>query len=824
MSEPAGGRTTRTIDFTPELDRAYRLYAAKTIEDRALPDVRDGCKPVQRRILYAMYDMGLRSDGPQRKCARIVGEVLGKYHPHGDQSVYGALVRLAQPFSLREPLVDGQGNFGSVDGDGAAAMRYTEARLSALGEALLQDIGAETVDTIDNFDTSLQEPTVLPTAFPNLLVNGSTGIAVGMATNVPPHNLAEIAAAIVHVVHNWARRADITTEELMEHVPGPDFPTGGVVYRFRELAGEVRDTIYEAYHTGRGQIVTQARMHLEQVGGGKTNIVVTELPYMVQTSTVAERIAREVKDGRVSGVTDLRDESDYDKGMRLVVEVSRAARPEAVMADLLRHSQLQETFGCNSLALVPGGPGGGVRPARLSLREMLVHFVVFRLEVITRRSRFELRKREERLHVVQGLVAALAAIDRVVAIIRGSRNPETAAGSLQRELRLTETQARAILDMPLRRLTALETRKLQEEAAELVERIQFLRELLASEERRLETVVLETDALRQRFGSPRRTVIIDSRQTLGGSHVVTEADLRVPQGRQVVILTTAGVERRDSAGFRYARAEGLTSRATTSQLAQVRLEPSDRVLLVSGQGRAWRHEVGFVPAKATFEMLGLARGEAVVCVALSPDDDQSLLVGTGAARVKRTMGGDVARVPGSWSQVVGLADHGDGVRFAGVAAPGAQLLFATRGGYVLRTAVDGITPQASGSARGVAGIALRPGDEVVGGAVVGGPDWAGVWLFVVSENGFVKRVPLEEYPLQGRATRGVQTMRVTAETGPLAALAVGGAADGLDVLFANGRRFSVAAADVPDEGRYHRGRRLFSPASAEAPVVAAVVL
>lgn len=824
MSDPQDEMDVRTIDLTPELDRAYRLYAAKTIEDRALPDVRDGCKPVQRRILFAMHDMGLTSAAAQRKCARIVGEVLGKYHPHGDQSVYGSLVRLAQPFSMREPLVDGQGNFGSVDGDGAAAMRYTEARLTPLGDALLQDIGADTVDMTDNFDASLLEPTVLPTAFPNLLVNGSTGIAVGMATNIPPHNLGEIAAAIGHLVANWGRRGEVTTEELMQHVPGPDFPTGGVIYRYREVGGEVRDTIFESYDVGRGQIVTQARMHIEEVAGGKLNIVVTELPYMVQTSTVLERIARQVKDGHITGVSDLRDESDYDKGMRVVIELSRGAKIDAVMADLLRHSQLRETFGCNNLALVPASGGSGVRPSRLSLRQMLTQFVDFRLEVITRRSRYELQRREERLHIVRGLLKALEHIDRVVDIIRRSRNPETASANLQRELRISEAQARAILDMPLRRLTALETGKLKDEEAELVARIRELRELLESEARRLAVVADETESLRQRFASPRRTVIIDSPETLGGARVVTESDLRMPESRQVVILTTAGLERRDSTGFRYVRTDGLTTRATVSQLAQVRLDPSETVLLVSSGGRAWQHQVGFVPAKATTEMIGLARGEQVVLVAALPTAGSSLVVATAAGRVKRTLAPDLAGIRGAWQRVVGLSEADDRLLFGGIAAPRADVLFATAGGQVLRTPVDAITPQASGSARGVAAIAVGAGDRPIGGAVVNEVDAAATWVYVVTAAGFVKRVPLADYPVQGRAGKGVQTIRPNTEIGAVVAVAVGRADGGLDVLFANGRRQSIAASDVPTENRYNRGRKLVDVAAAQAEIVGAVVL
>jgi DNA gyrase subunit A len=814
----------QTLDLTPELDRAYRLYAAKTIEDRALPDVRDGCKPVQRRILYAMHDMGLRAAQPHKKCARIVGEVLGKYHPHGDQSVYGSLVRMAQPFALREVLVDGQGNFGSIDGDGAAAMRYTEARLSPLGETMLQDIDADTVAFVDNFDTSLTEPSVLPSAFPNLLVNGASGIAVGMATNVPPHNLGEVASAIVHVVRHWSGRAAITTEELMALVPGPDFPTGGIVYRYRDVGGEVVDTIEQAYERGHGRIVTQARMNVEEIGGGKTNIVISELPYNVQTSTVLERIAKEVKDGRITGVTDLRDESDYDKGMRVVVEVSRTARVDKVMADLLKHSQLQETFGCHNLALVPDPVRGGVRPRRLSLREMLVHFIAFRLEVIERRTRHELDRREARLHIVAGLLKALTNIDEVVAIIKKSRTVDTARAGLEKALRLSEIQARAILDMPLRRLTALETGELRDEEKSLRDRIGYLKGLLASEERRLDIVVAETEALRTRHATPRRTVIIDSRQTVAGVQVVTESDLRTPEGRQVILLTTGGIERRDAEGFRYERSDGLTSRATTSQLAQVRADPSDTVLLVSSQGRAWRNQVGFVPGKATFDMLGLGRDERVVSAAVMGGEAAYLVIGTLRGRLKRTRIEDLALTPGMWSRVVGFAEDDDAVLFAVLAAGGAEVVFATAGAQVLRTGGDDVNPQASGTARGVAGIGLKSGDRLVGGAVVAPGDAGNAWVYVVSTTGWVKRVALGDYPLQGRAGQGVRTLSVTRETGDVAAVAFGSESGGLDVLFGNGRRFHVPGGSVPAENRYNRGKRLVDVALAEAPIVGAVVL
>ncbi|MHC5022148.1 MAG: DNA gyrase/topoisomerase IV subunit A, partial [Planctomycetota bacterium] len=529
-----------------------------------------------------MHDMGLRAERAHKKCARIVGEVLGKYHPHGDQAVYGALVRLAQPFTMRHEPIDGQGNFGSIDGDGAAAMRYTEARLSELGGLMLQDIDADTVDFAENFDNSLQEPRVLPAAYPNLLVNGSSGIAVGMATNIPPHNLGEIADAITYLVGRWSTRATVTTDELMQYVPGPDFPTGGIIYRYRENGSDdIRDSIWRAYETGGGRVIMQARMHVEDIGGGKHNIVISELPYNVQKSTLLERIAKEVKDGRIQGLTDLRDESDYDGGMRVVAEVSRTAKAPKVMAQLLKYSQLQETFGCNMMALVPDLERDGVRPQRLSLRELLTYFVSFRLEVIERRTRHELARREERLHIVDGLIKALDAIDEVVAIIRASRNPDTARKNLMKRLKLSEVQARAILDMPLRRLTALEVTSLKDEQKELGKRINYLKGLLKSEAKRLAVVSDEIADIKSRFASPRRTVIIDSEDMAAGNQVVMETDLRMPEGAQVVVVTTSGIERRDASGFRYTPTPGLTSRATTSQLLHTRAEPTDEVLLLS---------------------------------------------------------------------------------------------------------------------------------------------------------------------------------------------------------------------------------------------------
>ncbi len=827
-SAESTGERIIDLDIAYELKQSYLKYAMSVIVDRALPDVRDGCKPVQRRILYAMHDMGLRFERSHKKCARIVGEVLGKYHPHGEQAVYGALVRLAQPFTMRHELIDGQGNYGSIDGDGAAAMRYTEARLSELGELLLQDIDADTVDHADNFDNSLMEPRVLPATYPNLLVNGSSGIAVGMATNIPPHNLGEIADAVRFMVDRWKTRAKITTDELMAFVPGPDFPTGGIIYRYRENGDDVRDSIWRAYETGGGRVITQARIHVEDIGGGKQNIVVTELPYNVQKSTLLERIAKEVKDGRIQGLTDLRDESDYDGGMRVVAEVSRTAKATKVMSQLLKYSQLQETFGCNMMALVPDPERDGVRPQKLSLREMLDHFVSFRLEVIERRTRHELAAREARLHIVDGLLKALNAIDEVVAIIRGSKNPDSARNNLIKRLALSEIQARAILDMPLRRLTALEITTLKAEQKELSSRIEYLQGLLASEAKRLAVVAEEMADIKSRFATPRRTVIIDSEDMAAGSQVVMETDLRMPEGAQVVVVTTSGVERRDASGFRYTPTAGLTSRATTSQLMHVRAEPTDDVLLLTSGGRAWRNQVGFVPDKATDVQLGLTQDERIVGLAVIPADgpaaDAAVVWGTRAGRIKRTLVTDLSLHRGTWATVIGLPDEDDAVLFAAIAGPGAEVLFATSGAYVLRTSADAVNPQASGTARGVAGIGTKKGDAPIAGTVLSADAPEDTQLWIVSETGFVKRVPLAEYPPKGRGSQGVQTLKITPKTGRVLGVGFGPAGAGLDIIFDNGRRQRLEAAEVPEENRYRMGEPLVALAEAEGAVSRVVVV
>jgi DNA gyrase subunit A len=793
-----------TLALTTDLEQAYFEYAVETITDRALPRVEDGLKPVQRRILYAMHDMGLRHDRPHRKSARIVGEAMGKYHPHGDQSVYMAMVRMAQHFAMRHPLVDGQGNFGSIDGDSPAAMRYTEARLAEIAQYMLQDIDQDTVDFVDNFDGSLQEPVILPAALPNLLVNGATGIAVGMATNIPPHNLGEVCDALVYVAERWKTRDRITVDDLMEIIPGPDFPTGGVIYRFRDDgSGERLDTIRAAYESGRGRIVTQARLDMEDIGGGKVNIVVTELPYAVQKSTVLERIAREVRDGRINGVTDLRDESDHE-GMRAVIEVSRVADPREVLDAVLTRSQLRETFGVNALALVPEKINDDtiVRPQRLSLKNMLVYFVGHRLEVIIRRSRYELEKRQARLHIVQGLLKALDIIDEVIDTIRRSRTTETAHRNLVRKFSFTEIQADAILSMQLRRLAGLERRKLADEEKELEARIKYLKGLLRSEKRRLEVVMEETKDIKAKFATPRKTIILTSEKP--GDTIVTEAELAMPEGPQVIVVTTQGVQRNDAKGFGYRVREGTTSRAVEAHRRHLRCEQDDVVVLVSSLGRAWWGTVGRLPRSASFGELGLDKDEEVVGMGVL-SSDSFLVIGTRKGQIKRARVEDVrSTAEASWATAIGLSGEDDAALFAGVGDDQAEVMFFTSS-RTIRFAAGDINPQATPSARGVTGIKPRKGDTLLGGAPIPDPT-AKVGVVVVTKAGYIKRVPLDEFPVQGRGGQGVLLLNQTKATGPVVAVAVGPLGGDIDLIGSAGKRQRLT--EVPLENRANRGEKL----------------
>lgn len=804
MSEMAARTRGETLDLARDMTHAYVEYARETITDRALPDVRDGLKPVQRRILYAMHELGLRSDQPHRKCARIVGETLGKFHPHGDQSVYLSLVRMAQPWVMNAPLVDGQGNFGSIDGDSPAQMRYTEARLTAAAETMLEDIQMDTVAWQDNFDNSLQEPTVLPGTLPNLLINGATGIAVGMSTNMPPHNLGEVCDAVIYVAQKWRRRNRIGVDKLMEIVPGPDFPTGGLLYRYREVGDEVIDIVRKAYETGRGRIVMQARLSVEEIGGGKTNLVVSELPYGVNKSTVAEKIAREVRRGRVTGVTDLRDESDHT-GMRLVIEISRQAKPEEVLEQVLKYSQLRETFGVINLALIPAN--GGTRPTYLPLRDLLVHFVDHRLTIIERRSRYELERRQARLHIVEGLLKALDMLDEIIDTIRRSRRVETARNNLIRKFKFTEIQAQAILDMQLRRLTALERSKLADEEKELRARIRYLKGLLASQKRRLDVVIEETTALKERFATPRRTIIVEHEEASTDT-VTTQADLVMPQNPQMLVLTPDGIQRQDAEGFSYRGSRTLTKGAVREvHLQHVAVDPEEEIILLTNRGRGWKANVGFIPEQAGPAQLGLEHKEEVIAIAVM-EPEAFLVLGTKQGRVKRTQVEDLSLLDRQWGPVIGLPE-GDELLFGDIAPAGAHVIFYTHKGQLLRIDGDTVNPQQTDTARGVAGISLKKGDELIGGAVV--PDAEKTqdkWhVIVFSEKGYAHRSSLAEYSVKGRATQGIRCLRPTKSGGWVGDVTVGRGGI-IDIYLVDGRRKRIDLKEVPETSRDARGNRL----------------
>ena len=692
--------TVQRVDLEEKMRSAYLSYAMSVITARALPDVRDGLKPVQRRILYAMHDMGLRYDRPTRKSARIVGEVLGKYHPHSDVAVYDAMVRMAQDFSMRYPLVDGQGNFGSVDGDSAAAMRYTEARLSAIGAELLVDLDKDTVDYADNFDGSLKEPQVLPAKLPNLLLNGGGGIAVGMATNIPPHNLGEIADAVVYLIDHYRKVDDVTLDDLMQFVKGPDFPTGGTILG--------RDGIRQAYAMGKGKVIVRAQAHVENLRGGRCAIIVTELPYQVNKARLIERVADLVREGRVQGIGDLRDESDRT-GMRIVIELKRGADSGPVLRQLLKHTQMRTTFGVNMLALVDG------EPHRLSLKRALLHHVDHRNQVLVRRTRYELERAQARAHVLEGLRVALDHLDEVIETIRRSRTADTALRNLRTKFKLTEIQARAVLDMQLRRLASLERRRLEEEYREVLKRVRQLRSLLRSKRKLLGLIRQEMLDLKNTYGDARRTRISD----VAESTEFRPEDL-TPSEDVLVLLTRRGYVRRLPASVYRSgrrRVAGMSARERDVLQALFVGNAQEAVVFFTNKGRAF-----CLPAHQLPDATQEARGALVSSlVPLAEDEhvetmvhvgdlggDEFLCMGTGKGKVKRLALSELATLGRNPAQVIGLAD-GDALRWVVRSKLGDELMMVTAAGKAIRFSSDAVRPQGR-SASGVMGIKLS-GDD-----------------------------------------------------------------------------------------------------------------
>ena len=803
--------TELTIQEQP-LDRfmedAYRRYAVLTILDRALPDARDGLKPVQRRILYAMGDMHLNAGTPHRKSARVVGEVLGKYHPHGDQSVYDAMVRMAQDFTMRMPLIDGQGNYGSIDGDSAAAMRYTEARLTLLGESMLEDLEKDTVDWRSNFDGSLREPAVLPARFPNLLVNGAAGIAVGMSTNILPHNLGEVCDAVMFVARNWGRRAKMQVSELAKYIPGPDFPTGGLLYRYRVNGDEKKvDMIQKAYETGNAPLVCQAKADIIDIGGGKAEIVVTELPFQVQKSTILERIA--ASRDRFQGITDVRDESDFN-GMRIVFEVARGADPEEVWERLLAYTQMRASLSYNALALVVD-EHGKASPRNMTLLDLLREFIQHRLHVITRRSQYDLKRAQDRLHIIEGLLKALGKIDEVIRIIRASETTEAARDGLMKKLKLSEIQAQAILDMPLRRLAALERKKLEEESSELQSRVKDLSEILASEERRLEVTIKETLEIKERYASPRRTTIVQSEE--GHQARVTMADLVVPSEPQLVMVMPNSVQRVNARDSRENITRGKpSSRAVEIPMGRVLVKPEETIALISNKGRLWKGNAGRLKLQATSAELGLQKGERVMGCGVMRAGHKLVLV-TRSGLVKRTTVEDLnTRVEGSFAPAIGLADDNDEVILAGIVSDEAHVFIATAGSEessprALRFEASTVNPQATPNARGVAAIKMGD-DPLVGGALVEPAMQEEGAVIIVTQKGQVKRLKLEDFPVQGRGGQGVSIWKVSPASGFVSGFVVAGLKGDVDLFSPRMKRLRLAVKDIPESTRAGKGTPL----------------
>jgi DNA gyrase subunit A len=750
----------RKIDIDREMQAAYLDYAMSVIVSRALPDARDGLKPVQRRILYAMFDMGIRFDSPYRKSARIVGEVLGKYHPHGDLSVYESMARMAQDFSMRTLLVDGQGNFGSVDGDPPAAMRYTEARLAAPALDLLADIAKNTVDFTDNFDGTLTEPVVLPSAIPNLLVNGATGIAVGMATNIPPHNLSEVVDACVYMLGKWDKLDDINVDDLMEFVEGPDFPTGGVII---EQKGE--EGIEAAYGKGRGKVTIQALAHFEEMERGKSRIIITELPYQVNKSSLIERIAELVRDGHLEGITDLRDESDR-QGLRIVVELTKNVEPEKVLADLFRRTPMQSTFSINLLALVDN------EPRLLNLKQALRVYLDHRLLVIKRRAEFDLERARARAHILEGLMVALKHLDVIIALIRSSPDVETARTRLMKRFKLSELQANAILEMQLRRLAALERKKIETEYKETVAFIKDLVNLLKSPKKMRSVASEELLKVKAAYGDRRRTQIVSLKGRKAKKAPLTTAELVREQVIWIGMTSDGRIARtRDDKPPRLSGSE--------APKILVKANATDTLYLVCERGLAAAVAVHTLPEAEKLSDGNLfnkqsplqtddlpVAGFALPVRKSDLPEETCVLTVTRGGMVKKSL---VSELPGPSAQTFKLANVNDGDRlgWAVLSDGGKEILLATTQGMAIRFSEEEVRPMGLATA-GVSGIKLGVGDAVVGAQIlpVEGE------LFLVASDGKAKRVDQKDFPAQGRYGKGVIGWELPARV-VLAGLAAG---------------------------------------------------
>ena len=779
------------VRIVDEMKRSYLNYAMSVIVERALPDVRDGLKPVQRRILYGMSELSLWADKPHKKSARIVGEVMGKYHPHGDSAIYDAMVRMAQDFSYRYLLVDGHGNFGSVDGDSAAAMRYTEARLSRVCSKMLQDIDKETVDFVPNFDETLQQPSVLPSRYPNLLVNGASGIAVGMATNIPPHNLGEVIDGLVALIDN----PEISVEEIMKYIKGPDFPTGGVILG--------REGIRKAYKTGRGSIKVRAKTSIEPMPNGKSRIIVTEIPYMVNKASLIEKIAQQVRDKRIEGISELRDESDRT-GLRVVMELRRDANPHVVLNQLFKHTQLQDTFGVIMLALVNN------EPKVLNIGEVLRHYLEHQRDVVTRRTSYLLRKAEERAHILEGLKIAVANLDRVIKIIRSSENDQVAKSTLISEFDLSEKQAVAILDMRLRRLTALEVGKLEEEYQDLLSKIAYYQGILGDVRKVYAIIRDEILEIKEQFADPRRTTIGTAVDDLEIEDLIDNEAIVVNITKQGYIKSmptnTYKSQRRGGRGI-----TGVTPKEEDFVEHLFVATTHTDILFFTNRGRVHKLKGYQIPqasrkARGTpiINLIQIMPGEVVSAVIPIREFDPSwyLFMATKKGRVKKTSLSDFENIRSNGIFAINLVDGDEliGVRMTN----GEQdILLVTIEGMSIRFAEEDVRSMGR-TARGVIGIRLMETDEVVGMDVVK----SNTKVLVVSRNGYGKRTPTSEYRTQSRAGRGVKTMNITKKTGPIVGVRL--VQEDYDIMLTTGEGIiiRVPVDNIPSIGRSTQGVRI----------------
>lgn len=787
-SEPQEKIVPRLIE--QEMKNSYLDYSMSVIVGRALPDARDGLKPVHRRVLFAMYDLGMLHNKPFKKSARIVGEVLGKYHPHGDIAVYYTLVRMAQGFSLRYPLIDGQGNFGSIDGDNAAAMRYTEARLNKLAEEILQDLDKETVDFVPNFDGSLDEPSVLPSKVPNLLINGSTGIAVGMATSIPPHNLSEVCDGVMKVIDS----PQISVSELVQFVKGPDFPTGGMIMNSGGLI--------QAYGTGRGKVIVRAKTHLEE-NKTKQRIIVDEIPYMVNKSQLLEAIADLVRDKKVIGISDLRDESDQD-GMRIVIELKQGSNSDVVLNQLFAHSRLQETISINLLALV------GREPKVCSLKDIIVEFVSHRKEVVRRRTQFDLTKAQDRAHVLEGLIVALDDIDDVVKLIKSSKSSEEAKLGLMREYKLSEIQAQAILDMTLRKLTSLEQEKLRREHDDLVKLIQELKDILASEQRILGIIKAELMELKEKYGDKRRTELMQ-----GNLDAIEEESL-IKEEDMVVTLTHAGYVKRlpmDTYKAQRRGGKGIIAAETKEDDFVENLfvaNTHDYLLFFTNKGKVHWLKVYQLPEAGRY-----AKGSAIVNVlqlgdnekvtAFIPvskfEDGKFLFMVTNNGTVKKTSLSEFSNPRKGGIIALGI-DEGDELKSVMLTNGKQQILIATENGSAIKFDESDVRPMGR-TATGVIGIRLRD-DKVVGATIADDKKT----LLTVTEKGYGKRTQIEEYRLTSRGGVGVINLNITDKNGKVVGIASVEDSTELMLISQGGVLIRTTASQISVIGRNTQGVRV----------------